>query len=72
MKYSHQDPTLITIYVFAMTHEDLLNQDFKTADVELSEQLEYKGDLAKDISTLNFKWNMFAVVCLPQNQEKWN
>ena len=34
----------------------------KTADLKLSEQLEYKCYLAKVISTLNLNWYMFAVM----------
>ena len=41
MKYSHREPTPIAIHVFAMTHEDFFKKDFKTVDLELSEQLEY-------------------------------
>ena len=70
MIYFHREPTLIAIYVFAMTVEDFLQKNFKTADLELSEQLEYKCWLAKVISTLHFKWYMFAVVFLQQNWEK--
>ena len=61
MKYSHREPTLIAIHIFAMTHEDFL-KDVKTADLELFEQLEYKCYLAKVIFTLNLKWYMFAVM----------
>ena len=55
MKYSHREPTLIAIQVFAMMHEDFLKKDFRSADVELSEQLEYKFYLGKVISTLDLK-----------------
>ena len=52
---------------FAMTHEYFVKNDFKTADLELSELLDYKCHLDKVISTLNFKWYMFGVVCFQQN-----
>ena len=67
MVCSHRESTLIAIHVFAMTVEDFLWKNFKTSDLELSEQLEYKCCLAKAVSTLNLKWYMFAVVCLQQN-----
>ena len=70
MKYSHREPTLIASHVFAKTHEDFLKKDFETADLEISEQLEYKCYLAKVISTLNFKWYMFALMCFKQNQDQ--
>ena len=46
---------------------NVLRKDFKTADRELSEQLEYKCYLAKVKSTLNFKWYVFALMCFKQN-----
>ena len=69
MKYFHREPILIAIHVFAMTCGDFLKQEFKTADLELSEQFDYKCHLAKVISTLNLNWHMFAVVCFQQSQE---
>ena len=50
-----------------MTLENFLEKDIKTADLELSEQLEHKCHLGKAISTLNLKWYVFAAVCCQQN-----
>ena len=72
IKYANREPNLIAIHLFAMTHEDFFKKDFKTADLKLSEQLEYECQLAKVISTLSLEWYMFAVVCFQQNWDKSN